>query len=97
MSDKKPIPAAPEVARKRCPVCDKAVYSASGIHPQCALSRESAEQFAAQKAAREAAPAAVAAPAVKPAWLKTCPVCKRQSPSRRFACECGHKFASAPR
>ena len=25
--------------RKRCPVCNLAVYSATGIHPQCALNR----------------------------------------------------------
>ena len=23
--------------RKRCPICDKPVYSLAGIHPQCAI------------------------------------------------------------
>ena len=23
--------------RKRCPICDKPVYSPAGIHPQCAI------------------------------------------------------------
>ena len=23
--------------RKRCPICDKPVYSQAGIHPQCAI------------------------------------------------------------
>jgi hypothetical protein len=23
--------------RKRCPICDKPVYSAGGVHPQCAV------------------------------------------------------------
>jgi hypothetical protein len=26
-----------ESGRKRCPVCNHAVYSAAGIHPQCAV------------------------------------------------------------
>ncbi len=25
--------------RKRCPVCNRAVYSLAGIHPQCALNQ----------------------------------------------------------
>jgi len=25
--------------RKRCPVCNQAVYSLGGIHPQCAIER----------------------------------------------------------
>ncbi len=26
-----------DAQRKRCPICDKAVYSLAGIHPQCAI------------------------------------------------------------
>jgi len=26
-----------DTGRKRCPVCDQAVYSLAGIHPQCAI------------------------------------------------------------
>ena len=97
MSDKKPMPVAPEVVRKRCPVCDKSVYSSSGVHPQCAQSRESAILLAAQKAARDAEPPMVVEPTVKKSWMKTCPVCHRESPQRRYACDCGHKFMAAPR
>ncbi len=25
--------------RKRCPVCNRAVYSLAGVHPQCAIKR----------------------------------------------------------
>ncbi len=25
--------------RKRCPICDKPVYSLGGIHPQCAIKK----------------------------------------------------------
>lgn len=92
MSEKKSTPTLPEVVRNRCPVCDKAVYSASGIHPQCAMSRESAELRAAQKAATEAAPPK---PAVQQPWLKTCPKCKRQVAARRFTCDCGHSFPNS--
>ena len=26
-----------DLSRKRCPVCNHAVYSVAGIHPQCAI------------------------------------------------------------
>ena len=26
-----------DALRKRCPICDKPVYSLAGIHPQCAI------------------------------------------------------------
>ncbi|WP_165221024.1 hypothetical protein [Aquisphaera insulae] len=26
-----------ESPRKRCPICDKPVYSSAGVHPQCAV------------------------------------------------------------
>ena len=39
--------------RKRCPVCNQAVYSLAGIHPQCAIKRavalESSNKSAASK------------------------------------------------
>jgi len=98
MSEKKTTPTLPEVVRNRCPVCDKAVYSYTGIHPQCAMSRESAVLRAAQKAVEDAAAeAAPPKPAVQQPWLKTCPSCQRQVAARRFACDCGHSFPNSAR
>ena len=38
--------------RKRCPVCNQAVYSLAGIHPQCAIKRADALE---SRSKREAA------------------------------------------
>ena len=38
--------------RKRCPVCRRAVYSLSGVHPQCAIKRAKAME---SRSKREAA------------------------------------------
>ncbi len=46
--------------RKRCPVCNLAVYSATGIHPQCALNRAVALEKKTKKDADAAAEAALA-------------------------------------
>lgn len=94
MNEKKPTPTLPEVPRNRCPVCEKVVYSATGIHPQCAMSRESAILVAAQKAERVAEPPKPDKPQAKNHWLKTCPKCNRQVSTRRFACDCGHTFGN---
>jgi hypothetical protein len=37
MSEKKPLPMMATAPRRACPICRKTSYSASGIHPQCAL------------------------------------------------------------
>lgn len=92
MNTKKPTPVFAEVPRNRCPVCDKVVYSATGIHPQCAMSRESSVLREAQKLAQAAEPPKPAPPQPKSHWLKTCPKCKRQVTTRRFTCDCGHTF-----
>ena len=92
MNTKKPIPVLAGVPRNRCPVCDKAVYSSTGIHPQCSMSRESSVLRAAQKLAQAAEPPKPAPPLAKSEWLKTCPNCKRQVTTRRFTCDCGHNF-----
>jgi hypothetical protein len=46
--------------RKRCPVCNLAVYSATGIHPQCALNRAVALEKRIRKEADSQADAALA-------------------------------------
>jgi hypothetical protein len=37
--------------RKRCPVCNHAVYSLAGIHPQCAVKLVDSPQFTSKKQA----------------------------------------------
>ncbi len=37
--------------RKRCPVCNQAVYSLAGIHPQCAIKRAVALESSSKSAA----------------------------------------------
>ncbi len=50
-------------ARKRCPVCNHAVYSAAGIHPQCAI-RQSDPPHAERKKLALAEAAAADAPVI---------------------------------
>jgi hypothetical protein len=45
--------------RKRCPVCNRAVYSATNIHPQCALNRAVALEKKIKKEADTLADAAL--------------------------------------
>lgn len=39
MSEKKPLSLFPQRVITKCPVCREPTYSASGIHPQCAVKR----------------------------------------------------------
>lgn len=93
MSMKKPEPMVLEPERLRCPVCGKPSYSRTGTHPQCSVARADAISRAAQRAT------AVVVELKKPRqqWSKVCPSCKRQIPSRRVVCDCGHTFAPAVR
>ena len=52
----------PDPERKRCPVCNQAVYSLAGIHPQCAIKRAVALESRSKRAASKAdSPVAVVA------------------------------------
>jgi NADH pyrophosphatase NudC (nudix superfamily) len=57
MNHKKPTPSiAPERNARFCPECGKRAYSASGIHPQCAMSQADTPrklQLAADRKAKE--------------------------------------------
>jgi hypothetical protein len=85
-----PVPAVP--LRALCPVCGKIAYSHGGIHPQCAM-------FRADKVVREARKKAAGAGGkpvrARQQWIKRCPKCGRQVPSRRVTCDCGHNFSGA--
>jgi hypothetical protein len=92
MSERKPVPILSARTKRVCPVCGSASYSPSGMHPQCAAARADAIMRAALKAAGTDVKAKV----VRKSWYKTCPKCKRQSPARRYVCECGHQFGGMP-
>jgi hypothetical protein len=89
---RKPVPMHAVPTRVRCPVCGEVSYSATGMHPQCAAIR--ADKVL--RALHKANSAAVELPAARKAWSKFCPKCKRQMPSRRFRCDCGHNFGPTP-
>jgi hypothetical protein len=92
MSEKKPGPMSTDRQRALCPVCGKASYSPTGEHPQCALARADAVS----RADRKAAEVETKKPVVRKSWVKTCPKCKRETPARRFVCDCGHQFTPIP-
>ncbi len=91
MSERKPVPYNPASNVRRCPVCDKPSYSASGVHPQCSLAKADAVSRAARKAADDLAPPAPVQPKLN-RFQKQCPKCKRVVAPRRFRCDCGHNF-----
>ena len=51
MSERKPVPVQVTPTRALCPVCGKASYSLTGVHPQCVVARADAISRAARKAA----------------------------------------------
>jgi hypothetical protein len=65
VNHKKPDPISADPKRKKCPVCGKPSYSASGVHPQCCSTRSDAVLRAARKAANLLAEAQAAALAAK--------------------------------
>jgi hypothetical protein len=52
-----------DLLRKRCPVCNHAVYSPAGIHPQCAMKLADSPQFTSKKQAASQAELPVVVPA----------------------------------
>jgi hypothetical protein len=91
MSEKKPVILQVSQARGNCPVCGKASYSVTGMHPQCALAQADALTREHRKKA-----ATVASKAKRKSWSKVCPKCRHEIPARRVVCDCGYKFALAP-
>jgi hypothetical protein len=87
----KPKPLCDRAAPRVCPVCRQTSYSASGIHPQCAMRQADAERM---EKLKDAAPAT---PTVrKPApWQRICPSCRAVTHVRTKSCACGHVFATA--
>jgi predicted nucleic-acid-binding Zn-ribbon protein len=96
MSKRKPKPLFAVRERASCPVCGEAVYSLSGIHPQCAVKRGDEKRVARLKAQKKTAKKVVKKTnslAIKP-WHKRCPKCRNQIHVRKSVCDCGHKFTA---
>lgn len=89
MSEKTPFVRTANNARKVCPVCGKSSYSATGTHPQCALAY--ADELTRED--RRVANVALSKEKRK-SWVKVCPKCKHEVPSRRLQCDCGHSFST---
>jgi RNA polymerase subunit RPABC4/transcription elongation factor Spt4 len=81
--------------RKRCPVCDEVSYSASGIHPQCAMARADVVQTAKNKRSalrHKAKTPAIVTADLKP-WHRVCPRCKALVHIRKTTCNCGKSLS----
>jgi predicted nucleic-acid-binding Zn-ribbon protein len=97
MSEKKPIPALALRGAHDCPVCGKRSYSATGIHPQCAMVQADAprkRRLAAEKA-KEKKEKPRSDSQNQTAWQKTCPKCGARRPAQGQDCTCGHKFSAS--
>jgi ribosomal protein S27AE len=95
MNHKKPTPVLGQLNRKICPVCGQRSYSASGIHPQCAVRQADASREQLLQAHRKAAAAEKKPIERKPpqTWSrKQCPQCGTQVHARRKSCDCGFEF-----
>lgn len=90
MSESQPLVLRSMRERVHCPVCGKRSYSATGMHPQCAIARADALTRDDRKKA------ALAEKARRKSWTKTCPKCQHEIPTRRVVCDCGEKFELAP-
>jgi hypothetical protein len=89
VSEKKPVIRHATGTRNNCPVCGKPSYSANGTHPQCAVAQ--ADELTRED--RRVANLAMSKEKRK-SWVKVCPKCKHEVPSRRLQCDCGHSFAT---
>lgn len=93
--NKKPEPLCPPSSRQRCPVCGEASYSASGIHPQCAVKQADAVRLDRIKTSKSKHPVAPRQD-VRP-WERICPKCRIVVHVRKKTCDCGHVFAMRAR
>jgi hypothetical protein len=80
--------------RKQCPVCGASSYSASGIHPQCAMHQADTKRMAKVKPMAKSAKKATKAEYIT-RWQKPCPKCRTLVHIRKKTCDCGHTFATA--
>lgn len=86
----RPQPLYGSTIRPLCPVCGHASYSASGIHPQCAM--RAADEVQSTRIKRQNAIKAKTAGKTPGKFEKQCPKCRKTHHIRKHACECGHSF-----
>lgn len=89
--NRKPQPLYSPQQRRYCPVCSKATYSVSGIHPQCAVNQADAKRMKSVKPRSKMTKKATRDAEAKP-WQKTCPKCGSPMHVRKKTCDCGHNF-----
>ena len=90
VSDKKPTPIVSGPNGRVCPVCGQKSYSASGIHPQCAVEQADAARKEILDAKKKEQ-ATVKKAAVR-SWNKKCPKCGKEVHVRKKTCDCGYTW-----
>ncbi|WP_145371763.1 hypothetical protein [Maioricimonas rarisocia] len=96
MSNRKPEPLFFRETHEACPVCGEVSYSASGIHPQCAVRQ--ADQRRMEQIRLAAAAEVQEAPASSvptASWQRVCPKCRQRQHVRKKVCACGHVLSAA--
>ncbi len=88
----KPQPLYVPPVRNVCPVCGSVSYSASGVHPQCAMEQWDAERMKRIKLRCKSPKKAKASTSTSP-WQSICPKCKAIVHIRKKVCSCGHSLA----
>jgi len=96
--NRRPVPLYTPKHRERCPVCGEVSYSASGIHPQCAMQQADAKRMNGVKSPSKSLKKTIRATdaKVKP-WQKTCPKCQALVHIRKKLCDCGHALSGTRR
>lgn len=90
MSSEKSVIVVKPVPKNICPICNRASYSAGGIHPQCAMQQADEIRVSMIRAARASEPKVKKTP--NQSWKKQCPKCDAKVHVRRDNCDCGHSF-----
>jgi len=88
---KKPEPLFSHVPRAVCPVCGITSYSASGVHPQCAMA--AADQVLTRRIKDRNNLGPKPAVAELRQYEKRCPRCRAILHVRKRVCDCGHTWS----
>ena len=92
MNNKKPEPLISRRIHDRCAVCGETSYSASGIHPQCAVRHADEIRLKTVKTKKHDQ-VDVESDNRPKSWQKKCPSCKLVLHVRKKICSCGYDFS----